>query len=136
MDYQDDDPSEKYEVILDWNNPEAVIYISEKEYELILRAQESKKTFVQLSNRDLVNVATIKQIHRKKYWRSAEEKKIDDAASELRRLWWNWIHEYANKSDEKISFRDYLKRERNYSDEKIDKIKTWLAKIGNTEIVI
>lgn len=129
--FEDDNPAEKYTLIQNWQNEDATLLISQKEYNAILEALAQKKTLVALSSGTLVSTNDIKRIQRSHRWQSAEEKREEAKNSHISDLWWDFKHAIQeDRVDKNMTFEVYLKTVLKKTDETIEKIRKQARKSG------
>lgn len=129
--FEDDNPAEKYTLVQNWQNEDATLLISQREYDAIWEAQVKKVTFVKLSNGTLVNINDIKRIQRSHRWQSAEEKREEAKNSHISDLWWDFKHAIQeDRVDKNMTFEVYLKTVLKKTDETVEKIRKQARKSG------
>lgn len=129
--FEDDNPAEKYELIQDWTNPDAVMLISEVQKQFILSAKARGDDFVNFPDGTMVRINDIKKIKRAVRWQSAEEKKEEAKNSHISDLWWKYRHAIQeNKLDRDCPFAIYLRDRLGKTPETIEKIRQQVKKSG------
>jgi hypothetical protein len=134
FEFEDDDPSEKYEVIFDWNASDGSTFISQTQKDLLDQAENTGKSTVSFKDGRKIRINAIKFIRRKLDWQSAEEKKETAKNEYINDLWWKYIHAETEGTLLPVTknFEDFLRKEVYLSDKRIQQIRERLKTNKNT----